>query len=391
MPRPRLEVAGIIRTHGADFERAFGKVSPTRQGVLRDLAACRTVALGGHQERCPDCGFEQNAYDSCRNRDCPKCQASASAKWLEARQADLLLVEYFHVVFTLPEELGVIALQNKQKLHALLFSASAATLKQIAADPKHLGAELGFVSVLHTWGQNLHHHPHVHCVVSGGGLSEDGDEWVSCPRSFFLPVRVLAPVFRGKFLSGLLQAYAAGRLTFQGSLAAMTDPATFHALVQRVRAKPWVVYAKPPFGGPEHVLKYLARYTHRVAISNRRLVSLEDGRVRFRAKDHASGGRHQILELDAVEFLRRFLLHTLPQRFPRIRHFGFLANRCRARKLEHCRTLLGAAPPEKMAATDRGVQAERLCPKCGQGRLVRVGRVRPASGRTPKPATLDSS
>jgi Putative transposase/Transposase zinc-binding domain len=387
MSRPRLEVADIIRAHGAAFLDASGaSLSAGQRRVLEDLAACRTAALGGHVEACDRCGHQQIAYNSCRNRHCPKCQATAAAQWLEAQAADLLPVAYFHVVFTLPAELGPIALQNPRVVYGLLFRAAAETLLQVAADPKHLGAEIGFLAVLHTWGQTLQHHPHVHCVVPGGGLSPDGSRWIACRPDFFLPVRVLSRVFRGKFLESLHAAFDRGQLAFHGRLSELADPGRFDDRLRAAARTEWVVYAKPPFGGPEAVLKYLARYTHRVAISNSRLIELKDGRVSFRSKDYARGGRERTTVLEATEFLRRFLQHVLPSGFVRIRHYGFLANRHRQEKVALCRALLGAAStPEALrpgiTASSDGTTQDRsrasVCPACGEGRLVIIGELSP--------------
>jgi hypothetical protein len=378
--RPTIEVADIIRVHGESYLEAHGQAtSPAKRRILQDLAACRTAALGGHVERCDRCSHQEISYNSCRNRHCPKCQASARAEWLEARQADLLPVEYFHVVFTVPAEIAEVGLQNKRVVYGILFSSAAETLLQIAADPKHLGAEIGFMAVLHTWGQNLLHHPHVHCVVPGGGLASDGSNWVPCRLGFFLPVRVLSRVFRGKFLQGLKQAFDQGELSFQGCLEKLNAPAAFSAHLIGAASKEWVVYAKPPFGGPQQVLKYLARYTHRVAISNRRILAMEDGNVSFSWKDYAHGNHHKVMTLEAHEFIRRFLLHALPRGFHRLRHFGFLANRQRAAKLEVCRNFLGQLPPEPLAqdspagqiAEAIGGDSCRRCPACKEGRMVR--------------------
>ena len=345
--------------------------------VLQSLAACRTAALGGHVETCDLCGHRQQAYNSCRDRHCPKCQAGARAAWLEDRRDELLDVEYFHVVFTIPAEIAKVALQNKRVVYGILFETAAATLQEIAATPKHLGARLGFLCVLHTWGQNLLHHPHVHCVVPGGGLSPDGTSWISCRPGFFLPVRVLSRVFRGKFLQRLRQAYAKGELQFHGSLEALGTAAGFARLVDEAYRKEWVVYAKPPFGGPEQVLKYLARYTHRVAISNDRLLSLEQGQVTFRWKDYAADSRSKVMTLSAVEFLRRFLLHVLPRGFVRIRHYGFLANTHRQEKLELCRKLIRQAKSEPAPAAIEAQENKsdiespsHACPLCGLGQMV---------------------
>ena len=370
-------MADIFAAHADAFlEACGGAVSSAKRRVLRNLVACRTAALGGRVEHCDRCDYERIAYNACRNRHCPKCQAAARAEWLEAREADLLPVEYFHVVFTLPKAIADIALQNKKTMYSILLRASADTLLQIAADPKHLGARIGFLSVLHTWGQNLLHHPHVHCVVPGGGLSPDGSRWVACPLSFFLPVKVLSRVFRGKFLDLTRRAFARGGLSFQGKLAHLEDPDRFLAYLKRTYACDWCVYAKPPFGGPNQVLKYLARYTHRVAISNQRLLSLSDGKVRFRYKDYARGSRHRTMELDAVEFIRRFLLHVLPSGFVRIRHYGLLANASRAVKLPICRALLGfeqhdTPDSDNSVDLDQAKEDESQCPACKKGRLIR--------------------
>jgi hypothetical protein len=385
MTRPRLEVADVIRAHGNDFLGAYGStLSPERRRALTDLARCRTAALGGHVEACDRCGHCQVAYNSCRNRHCPKCQATEAARWVEARAAELLPVPYFHVVFTLPAVLGPLALQNPREVYGLLFRAAAETLLQIAADPEHLGAEIGFLAVLHTWGQTLQHHPHVHCVVPGGGLSPDRSRWVACPEGFFLPVRVLGRVFRGKFLAGLRAAFGRGRLGFHGRLVGLADPGRFDRLLDDAARTDWVVYAKPPFGGPEQVLKYLARYTHRVALSNRRLIGLKGGRVRFQYKDYARGGRRRVMELSASEFLRRFLQHVLPAGFVRVRHYGFLANRCRRERVASCRESLGAPETPEVGPPCRGdrpavgitpVRCPALCPACGEGRMVVVAEV----------------
>ena len=410
MTRPALEVADVFRRHGDAFLDRYGDgLSRERRRALHDVAACRTAALGGHVEECDRCGHRQVAYNSCRNRHCPKCQAGAAADWVEAREAELLPVAYFHLVFTLPAALGPIALQNPRVVYGLLFRAAAETLQQIAADPKHLGAEVGFLAVLHTWGQNLQHHPHVHCVVPGGGPSPDGSRWVACRPGFFLPVRVLSRVFRGKFLALLRAAFDRGRLAFHGQLGPLADPGEFRRRLAASARTEWVVYAKPPFGGPGQVLKYLARYTHRVAISNRRLVALEDGEVTFRWKDYARGGKRKAMTLRAVEFIRRFLLHVLPAGFVRIRHYGFLANRVCREKLALCRALLGAeatAEPrdaEPGSGADGAVEgppAAHACPACGAGRMVIVETLRatPAhpGGRvarepTPERAGFDTS
>lgn len=398
-PRPQLEVADVIRAHGQEYLETMG-VSATlaQRRVLRDLADCRTAALGGHVEKCTDCGHKKIAYDSCKSRCCPKCQGSSRRKWLEAREKDLLPVEYFHVVFTLPQEIAALALQNKRVVYKALFRASSKTLLQIAADPKHLGAKIGILSVLHTWGQALTHHPHIHCVVPGGGLSHDGSRWISSSNGFLLPVSVLSPVFRGKFLEQLRKAKAQGDLAFHGKLKHLNDPDTFRSYLAATHKNDWVVYSKPPFGGPEQVLKYLARYTLRVAISNRRLLSLEDGKVSFSWKDYAHGGRRRVMTLDAVEFIRRFLLHVLPDGFVRIRSYGLLANCVKRKNLKLCRKLLGATSDvessvgdadELGTAGDPEKQGVR-CPVCKQGYMVVVQELSPedrpatAGWRTPQ-------
>ena len=336
--------------------------------------------MGGHTEQCAQCGLIRVAYNSCRNRHCPKCQGQARAEWLAARQAELLPVPYFHVVFTLPAPVAAIAFQNKAVVYAILFKAAAETLRTIAADPKHLGAEIGLVAVLHTWGQALHHHPHVHCIVPGGGPSLDGTRWVACRPGFFLPVRVLSRLFRRLFLEHLQAAFEAGDLHLTNALAGLAEPAAFAQCLAEVRRAAWIVYAKPPFGGPEQVLAYLGRYTHRVAIANSRLVSLTDGRVAFRWKDYRHHGRSKIMTLEADEFIRRFLLHTLPDGFHRIRHYGFLANGHRAAKLALCRTLIAGSPPAEPPASVADPRDHRhqatdhasgLCPCCG-GPMIRL-------------------
>ena len=350
--RPPLEVADIFRQHGYDF-RLTHTLLPEQRRVMCAIERCRTAALGGHVEQCNACGHQRIAYNSCRNRHCPKCQSLAKTRWLQARLADLLPVEYFHVVFTLPEQLASVALQNKRVVYNLLFSAAAETLRTIASDPRHLGADIGFLAVLHTWDQTLRHHPHLHCVVPGGGLAVDGEGWRSCRRGFFLPVNVLARLFRRLFLQGLERAYEKGKLSFHGSCAFLTKPTAFNRLLKSVRAREWWVYAKPPFGGPAQVLAYLGHYTHRVAISNHRLLSLQDGKVTFNWRDNRNGHVRSTMTLTADEFLRRFLLHVLPRGFQRLRQFGLLANR-RRDELARCRQLLGATEQT----------AESLCQDC---------------------------
>jgi ribosomal protein S27AE len=411
MTRPRLEVAEVIRSCRDAFLEQYGAgLTPVQRRALDDLTACRTAALGGHVLGCPECEHQEISYNSCGNRHCPKCQGTAAARWLETQAADLLDTPYFHVVFTLPGALGPIALHNPREVYGLLMRAAAETLLEVAANPIHLGAEVGVLAVLHTWGQNLTLHPHVHCVVTGGGLSLDGSRWVAGRDDFFLPVRVLSRVFRGKFLSGLRAAFRRGRLRFSGDLATLDRSDRFNALLSEVVRTEWVVYAKPPFGGgAETVLKYLARYTHKAAISNHRLVDLADGRVSFRWKDYAHGGRQGIMTLDSVEFVRRFLMHVLPSGFVRVRHYGLLANRHRQEQLARCRELLGMAvtPQADTAPTDAdpvtptvheaAVTPTRVCPRCGAGRMVVVAEFPPMPSAAGTRAglepclTLDSS
>jgi len=379
MSRPPVEVADIIRAAGNHFlDQNRSWLTGLHRKVLAAIARCRTAELGGHRDQCSRCGYQTAiSYNSCRNRHCPKCQTQARDRWLAARQRELLPVAYVHVVFTLPHELALLALHNKRTVYALLFRASAATLLAIAADPKHLGAEIGFLSVLHTWGQNLLLHPHLHCVIPAGGLSPDHQSWVRPRCRYFLPVKVLSRVFRGKFLAGLKRAYQRGELCLPGRLRPLERAPAFHSFLRTLYRHDWVVYAKPPFGGPQHVLHYLARYTHRVAISNHRLVRLEDGLVSFRWKDYAHHGKKRVMTLAAEEFLRRFLLHVLPRGFVRIRFFGLLANRRRTALLPRCRALLeGSCSPS--AGPLRSVQdvesCGSRCPRCG-GPLVVIERL----------------
>jgi Putative transposase/Transposase zinc-binding domain len=370
-----LEVADVFRHCGEAYRRAHdGHLGRVERRVMSAIELCRTAALGGHTESCSACGFIRCAYNSCRNRHCPKCQGQARAEWLAARQAELLPVPYFHVVFTLPAPVAEIAFQNKDTVYAMLFRTAAETLRKIAADPKHLGAEIGLVAVLHTWGQNLHHHPHLHCVVPGGGPSLDHTRWVASRPGFFLPVRVLSRLFRRLFLDALRGAFAAGELGFFGELAELAGPAAFARRLRELRQVEWVVYAKPPFGGPQQVLAYLGRYTHRVALANSRLVRVSDSAVAFRWKDYRHHGKAKVMTLAAGEFIRRFLLHTLPDGFHRIRHYGFLANGHRAAKLALCRRLLDMPPQEPAAdqaqdALQPLTKPER-CPCCGSAMVI---------------------
>jgi hypothetical protein len=408
--RPPVEVADIFRQQGSDF-RLTHPLSPEQRRVMRAIEQCRTAALGGHVDQCDTCGHQRISYNSCRNRHCPKCQSLAKARWLEARMADLLPVEYFHVVFTLPEQLASLALQNQRVVYNLLFASAAETLRTIAADPKHLGAEIGFLAVLHTWGQTLRHHPHLHCVVPGGGLSPDGRRWVSCRQGFFLPVNVLARLFRRLFLAALAQAFDNGKLTFHGTSAYLAQPLAFERLLASLRAREWWVYAKRPFGGPEQVLAYLGRYTHRVAISNHRLLACKDGRVTFSWKDYARGNAQRTMTLPADEFTRRFLLHVLPRGWQRLRQFGLLANRRRREKLALCRQLLGCTTeqPDINLPLPRDYQtlyetltgqSLRQCPACRAGTMKLTAYLAPLSGVltftpqshcTAPPQAIDSS
>jgi Putative transposase/Transposase zinc-binding domain len=410
MPRPPVEVADIFRQHGSSF-RLTQPLSPEQRRVMRAIEQCRTAALGGHVDQCDSCGHQRISYNSCRNRHCPKCQSLAKARWLEARLADLLPVPYFHVVFTLPEQLAALALQNKRVVYNILFASVAETLRTIAADPKHLGAEIGFLAVLHTWGQTLRHHPHLHCVVPGGGLSLDGSQWRGCRQGFFLSVNVLARLFRRLFLEALARTHEHHKLTFHGTIAYLAEPLAFKRLLASLRAREWWVYAKRPFGGPEQVLAYLGRYTHRVAISNHRLLALNDGNVTFSWKDYARGNQQRPMTLKTDEFIRRFLLHVLPRGFQRLRQFGFLANRRRREKLALCRQLLGSAAgqtvtnqplPSDYQSLYETVTGQSLqqCPACRTGTMKLTEYLAPLSGVlnftpqshcTAAPQAIDSS
>jgi hypothetical protein len=392
MTRPRREVAEVIRSgRDAFLQQSGASLTPEPRRALDDLAACRTAALGGHVLGCPECGHQQISYNSCGNRHCPKCQATAAARWLEAQAADWLETPYCHVVFTLPNALDPVARTNPRAVYGLLMRAAGETLLEVAADPRHLGAEVGVLAVLHTWGQNLTLHPHVHGVVTGGGLAPDEMRWIAGRDDFFLPVRILSRVFRGKVRAGLRAAFARGVLRFPGRRARLARPERFHRLRDEAVRTDWVVYAKPPWGGAATVLKYLARYTHRAAISNHRLVSRADGRVTFRWKDYAHGSRRGTLTLDAVEFVRRLLLHVLPAGLVRVRHYGLLANRHRQQELARCRELLGMTVPEPAELApvepdpipppdhEAAVTATRVCPRCGAGRMVVIAEFPPST------------
>ena len=360
-------MADIIRYAGPGFaERSHRWINGQHLKVLDAITRCRTAALGGHRDRCTDCRHTAISYNSCRNRHCPRCQGNARLRWLLQRERELLPTRYVHAVFTIPRELAPLALQNKRILYSLLFRASAEALQQVARDPRHLGAEIGFFSVLHSWDQRLQHHPHVHCVIAAGGLAPGHAGWIASHRSFFLPVKVLSRVFRGKFLAELKKAFHDGHLQFHGHLAPLAEPRSFAAWLRCLFRHDWIVYSKRPFGGPEHVLRYLGAYTHRVGISNSRLVALSDGHVSFRWRDSAHGNRKRVMSLPVDEFLRRFLLHLLPRGFVRIRNFGFLANRQRSTLLPLCFSLLQSAfdPPTPAPQAER-TQVRPKCPLCG--------------------------
>ena len=401
MDRPKLEVADIFRRYGKAYRDKHGASMPTMQRrVMNAIELCRTAALGGHLERCDQCGHERNCFNSCRDRHCPKCQSLARAQWIEDRQSELLEVPYFHVVFTVPEEIAAIAYQNKKLVYGILFRATAETLTTIAADPEHLGAEIGFFAVLHSWGSNLQFHPHLHCVVPGGGLSPDGQRWISCRPNFFLPVRVLSELFRRLFVESLQKAFDSGKLRFSGRLNSLDNPVTFAQHCSDLKGRKWVVYAKRPFAGPQQVLDYVGRYTHRVAISNNRLLDIQNDQVCFQWKDYRTGGDLKTMTLSADEFIRRFLLHVLPNGFQRIRYYGLLGNRYRKEKLNHCRRLLGMHVPDQHPMVsvqddyrdryqDLTGSSLRQCPQCQRRRMVFVAML-PTSPDS-SPAILDSS
>jgi hypothetical protein len=386
--RPALEVADVFRRYGEAYRQEHaGSLSRDQLRVMTAIERCRTAALGGHVEECDQCQHQRIAYNSCRNRHCPKCQSLARAEWIEDRKAELLNTQYFHVVFTVPEEIAAIGYQNKEAVYDILFRATSETLRTIAADPKHLGAEIGFFAVLHTWGQNLMFHPHLHCVVPGGGLSPDGTRWIPS-------VRVLSRLFRRLFLEYLEKAFNMGQLQFFSALQELQEGCALRGYLNRVRSREWVVYAKKPFAGAEQVLDYVGRYTHRVAISNNRILNIDDGQVEFRYKDYRDGGQQKTMTLSADEFIRRFLLHVLPERFQRIRYYGFLGNRYRKEKLEKCRQLLGMTETTVIERSDQdyrdryeAVTGSSLsaCPVCKQGRMIVVGVIDPFTA--PRPDT----
>jgi len=353
---------------------------------MRAIETCRTADQGGHVDECDHCGNKVISYNSCRNRHCPKCQFLKKEQWIEAREKDLLPIPYFHVVFTIPDLLNPLVLRNQEVFYALLFKSASETLTELAADPKHLGATIGFISILHTWGQNLMDHPHLHCIVTGGGLSQDGQKWKTCKNNFFLPVKVMSRLFRGKFLGYLKQIHTANKLVYPGAVSHLAQPAAFHALLTALYDKEWVVYCKPPFDGTKGVLEYLGRYTHRIAISNHRIVKMEDDKVSFRWRDYADNNKSKVMIVKADEFIRRFLLHVLPDRFVKIRHFGLLGNRCRKKKLSVCRRLLACTHQEKNKTKETWQEALlRLtgidiakCPVCKEGNMRTRELLRPA-------------
>ena len=398
MERPTLEVADVFRRYGELYRHNHGaSMSSEQRRVMAAIEVCRTAVLGGHLERCDQCDYERNCFNSCRDRHCPKCQSLARAQWIEHRLAELLDCPYFHVVFTVPDEIAAIAYQNKEVVYDILFHTTAETLKTIAADPKHLGAEIGFFAVLHSWGQNLMFHPHLHCVVPGGGLSADGRRWVGCRARFFLSVRVLSRLFRRLFLDSVEKAFKCGKPRFFAALEFLRDPHAFAEQIAHAKETEWVVYTKRPFAGPQQVLDYVGRYTHRVAISNNRLIDIDNGRVKFHWKDYRDHSQIKVMDLEADEFIRRFLLHVLPEGFQRIRYYGFLANRDRRRKLALCRQLLGmqTSSPTTSIRDYRERYHEltgrslTLCPRCQKGQMVIVQSLPPAIRRVP--IHIDSS
>jgi hypothetical protein len=398
MERPTLEVADVFRRYGELYRHMHGaSMSGEQRRVMAAIEVCRTAVLGGHLERCDQCDYERNCFNSCRDRHCPKCQSLARAQWIEHRLAELLDCPYFHVVFTVPDEMAAIAYQNKGVVYDILFHTTAETMKTIGADPKHLGAEIGFFAVLHSWGQNLMFHPHLHCVVPGGGLSADGQRWVRCRARFFLSVRVLSRLFRRLFLESLEKAFNSGKLQFFAALEFLRDPHAFAERIAQAKQTDWVVYTKRPFAGPQQVLDYVGRYTHRVAISNNRLIDIDNGRVKFHWKDYRDNSQIKVMDLEADEFIRRFLLHVLPEGFQRIRYYGFLANRDRRKKLALCRQLLGmqtSSPTTSIKDYRQRYQeltgrSLTLCPCCQKGQMVIVENLSPAISR--EPVCLDSS
>jgi hypothetical protein len=389
-----LDVADLFRSYGAAYRHEHAHGLPLRHlRAMRAIEICRTAELGGHVDECDHCGALRISYNSCRNRHCPKCQCLDKERWLEAQKRDVLPIQYFHVVFTLPQALRPLALRNQKVIYNLFFRAVSETIKELCEDPKHLGAEPGFIALLHTWSQTLLDHPHIHCIVTGGGLSRDGDQWVPCKKTFFIPVKVLSAVFRGKFLDYLKKGYEKKVLTFSGAVAHLAEEKAFTGMMNKLYDQDWVVYCKLPFKNAETVIDYLGRYTHRVAISNERIVNLNDNRVTISYRDSADHDQIKRLTLDAFEFIRRFLLHILPDGFMKIRHYGLLSNRNRKTKLKRCRELLGAStnPDQKKDGEEAwedvfyrvtGIDL-RICPCCGKGRMVLRETLLPTCGRNP--------
>jgi len=387
-----VEVADIFRQYGHAYRKSH-EMPLNQLRAMRAIEVCRTAELGGHVEQCDTCGAIRISYNSCRNRHCPKCQFLRKEKWLEKRKEDLLPVQYFHVVFTIPDELNPLALRNQRVIYNILFRSVAKTLTELSRDQKHLGAQIGFIGILHTWGQNLMDHPHIHCIVTGGGLSPDGDKWVSCRKGFFLSVRVMSRLFRGKFLDYLRKSYDSQELIFPGNISHLQESEAFREFLKGFYSQEWVVYCKPPFKCPEMVLEYLGRYTHRIAIGNHRILKIEDGKVSFLWRDYADGNRNKIMTLDAFEFIRRFLLHVLPDRFVKIRYYGLLGNRNRKAMLSKCRKFLGVIT---VKVTNRDVSETwqefllrvcginlMRCPFCGKGKMVRKAVLLPERYKEP--------
>jgi hypothetical protein len=389
---PGIEVADIFRSYGPAYREAH-QLPYNHLRVMRAIEVCRTAVLGGHKDRCDNCGHIEISYNSCRNRHCPKCQTLRKEKWIEARSEDLLPIQYFHVVFTIPSELNPLVLMNQKVMYDLLFRSVSETLMELAYDQKHLGAQIGATGILHTWGQNLMDHPHIHCIVTGGGLSPDGSRWVSSHKGFFLPVKVMSALFRGKFLDHLKQCFIKGDLVFPGSISHLKEPGDFDIFRKQFYKKEWVVYCKPPFDGPQGVLQYLGRYTHRIAISNNRILTDRDGNVSFLWRDYADDNRQKTMTLKADEFIRRFLLHVLPSRYVRIRHFGLLANRNRKDAITLCRKFLGSEITETKENTSKETWQEQLlricgidvtvCPVCQKGRMCRTELILPVRCKSP--------
>ncbi|MDD5095672.1 MAG: IS91 family transposase [Dehalococcoidia bacterium] len=387
-----LEVADIFRHHGPAYRESH-RLSRNDWRVMRAIEACRTAVLGGHKDKCDNCGHLEISYNSCRNRHCPKCQTLRKERWIEARSKDLLPIQYFHVVFTIPSKLNRLVSINRKVMYDLLFRSVSETLMELANDPKHLGARIGAICILHTWGQNLMDHPHSHCIVTGGGLSTDGSRWVSCRKRFFIHVEVMSALFRGKFLDHLKHCFKRGDLAFPGSISHLKEPGDFEAFMRQLYQKKWVVYCKPPFGGPTGVLQYLGRYTHRIAISNNRILANRDGNVSFLWRDYADDNRQKTMMLKADEFIRRFLLHVLPERYVRIRHFGLLANRNRRDNITACRKIIGSGKTATKENANKETWQEQLlricgidvttCPVCQKGKMLRVALLNPLRCHSP--------